>query len=102
MSSSFAPPKLRDPRNDALGSEPNLVLVLLLLLGDDADLLPTNRGGVKMRGAADACQQQGVTFLSMALESFDGWHEASVKEVGRLGAALTRQLTSQGRRRKRL
>ena len=54
-----------------------------------------------MRGAADACQQQGVTFLSMALESFGGWHEASVKEVGRLGAALTRQLTSQGRRRKR-
>ena len=44
-----------------------------------------------MRGAADACQQQGVTFLSMVLESFGGWHEASVREVERLGAALARQ-----------
>ena len=42
----------------------------------------------KMRGAADACQQQGVTFLPMVVESFGGWHEASVREVERLGAAL--------------
>ena len=45
----------------------------------------------KMRGAADACQQQGVTFLPMVVESFGGWHEASVREVERLGAALARQ-----------
>ena len=45
----------------------------------------------KMRGAADACQQQGVAFLPMVVESFGGWHEASVREVERLGAALARQ-----------
>ena len=45
----------------------------------------------KMRGAADACQQQGVTFLPMVVESFGGWHEGSVREVERLGAALARQ-----------
>ena len=45
----------------------------------------------KMRGAADACQQQGVTFLPMVVESFGGWHKASVREVERLEAALARQ-----------
>ena len=45
----------------------------------------------KMRGAADACQQQGVTFLPIVVESFGGWHEAAVREVERLGAALARQ-----------
>ena len=45
----------------------------------------------KMRGAADACQQQGVTFLPIVVESFGGWHEGSVREVERLGAALARQ-----------
>ena len=45
----------------------------------------------KMRGAADACQAQGVTFLPMVVESFGGWHEAAVREVERLGAALARQ-----------
>ena len=45
----------------------------------------------KMRGTADACQQQGVTFLPIVVESFGGWHEAAVREVERLGAALARQ-----------
>ena len=45
----------------------------------------------KMRGAADACHQQGVTFLPIVVESFGGWHEAAVREVERLGAALARQ-----------
>ena len=36
----------------------------------------------KMRGTADACQQQGVTFLPIVVESFGGWHEAAVRILG--------------------
>ena len=51
----------------------------------------------KVRGAAAACQAQGVTFLPMVVESFGGWHEAAAREVGRLGAARARQ-SGQGER----
>ena len=44
-----------------------------------------------MRGAGETCQQQGVAFLPMVVESFGGWHEGAVREVERLGAALARQ-----------
>ena len=46
--------------------------------------------GRKVRGAGEACQQQGIAFLPMVVESFGGWHEASAREVERLGAALAR------------
>ena len=45
----------------------------------------------KVRRAGEACQRQGVAFLPMVVESFGGWHEAAVREVERLGAALARQ-----------
>ena len=45
----------------------------------------------KVRGSAEACQAQGVTFLPIVVESFGGWHEAAVREVERLGAAMARQ-----------
>ena len=45
----------------------------------------------KVRGAGEACQRQGVAFLPIVVESFGGWHEAAVREVERLGAALARQ-----------
>ena len=35
----------------------------------------------KVRGAGEACQQQGVAFLPMVVESFGGWHEGAVREV---------------------
>ena len=45
----------------------------------------------KVRGAGEACQQQGVAFLPMVVEYFGGWHEGAVREVERLGAALACQ-----------
>ena len=45
----------------------------------------------KVRGAGEACQRQGVAFLPIVVESFGGWHEAAVREVARLGAAMARQ-----------
>ena len=38
----------------------------------------------------DDCWRQGIAFLPMVVESFGGWHEASAREVERLGAALAR------------
>ena len=42
----------------------------------------------KMRGAADACHQQGVTFLPIVVESFGGWHEAAVSTAPKLKGDL--------------
>ena len=44
----------------------------------------------KMRGSAEACQQQGVTFLPIVVESFGGWHEIATREVEKLGRLLAR------------
>ena len=43
-----------------------------------------------MQGAAQACQQQGLAFLPIAVEILRGFHKAAVKQVKRIGAALAR------------
>ena len=44
----------------------------------------------KMRDTADACRQQGLVFLPMALETLGGMHQVAVNQLKRLGAALAR------------
>ena len=42
----------------------------------------------KVQGAAQACQQQGLAFLPVAVETLGGFHMAAVEQVKRIGAAL--------------
>ena len=44
----------------------------------------------KMRDTADACRQQGLVFLPIALETLGGMHHLAVNQLKRLGAALAR------------
>jgi hypothetical protein len=43
-----------------------------------------------MSGAAEACRQQGITFVPLAFESLGGVHVVAVAEVRKLAAALAR------------
>ena len=45
----------------------------------------------KMRGAADDCARQGVSFIPMAFESLGGWHKTAEQQVKRLAQAVARQ-----------
>ena len=44
----------------------------------------------KMRDTADACRQQGLVFLPMALETLGGMHQVAVNQLKRLRAAPAR------------
>ena len=44
----------------------------------------------KMSGAAEACRDQGITFIPLAFESLGGMHERTVAEGKKLAAALAR------------
>ena len=44
----------------------------------------------KMRETADACRQQGLVFLPIAMETLGGMHQVAVTQLKRLGAALAR------------
>ena len=44
----------------------------------------------KVQGAAQACQQQGLAFLPVAIETLGGFHKAAVEQVKRIGTALAR------------
>ena len=44
-----------------------------------------------MRGAADDCARQGVSFILMAFESLGGWHKTAEQQVKRLAQAVARQ-----------
>ena len=44
----------------------------------------------KVQGAAQACQQQGVAFLPVAIETLGGFHKAAVEQVKQIGTALAR------------
>ena len=48
-----------------------------------------------MQGAAQACQQQGLGFLPVAVETVGGFHVAAVEQVKRIGAALARHQGSE-------
>ena len=44
----------------------------------------------KVQGVAEACQQQGLVFLPIALETLGGFHKVAVDQVKRIGAAIAR------------
>ena len=44
----------------------------------------------KVLGVAEACQQQGLVFLPIALETLGGFHHVAVEQVKRIGAAVGR------------
>ena len=51
----------------------------------------------KVQGAAAACQQQGLVFLPLAMETLGGVHKVGVEQLKRLGAAVGRQQGSDER-----
>ena len=44
----------------------------------------------KVEGAAQACQEQGISFLPVAVETLGGFHKVAVEQTKRIGAALSR------------
>ena len=51
----------------------------------------------KVRGAAAACQQQGLVFLPLAVETLGGMHKVAVEQLKCLGAAVGRHQGSDER-----
>ena len=51
----------------------------------------------KKRDTAEACRQQGIVFLPIALETLGGMHHQAVSQLKRLGAALARHTGSDER-----
>ena len=45
----------------------------------------------KVKGAAEACRQQGMAFVPLALEALGGFHRVTVRQVKMLATALTQQ-----------
>ena len=44
----------------------------------------------KVNGAAEACRDQGIVFLPLAVETLGGLHKTAVQQMKRLAAALAR------------
>ena len=51
----------------------------------------------KMRDTADACRQQGLVFLPIALETLGGMHHQAISQLKRLGTAMARHTGSDER-----
>ena len=51
----------------------------------------------KVQGAAAACQQQGLVFLPVAMETLGGMHKVAVEQMKRLGVAVARHQGSDER-----
>ena len=51
----------------------------------------------KMQDTADACRQQGLVFLPIALETLGGMHHLAIRQLKRLGSALARHTGSDER-----
>ena len=49
----------------------------------------------KVDGAADACREQGIVLLPLAVETFGGLHKTAVQQMKRLAAALARHTSQQ-------
>ena len=45
----------------------------------------------KMKGAGEACRQEGIVFLPMPVETLGGWHEEAANQVKKLAVAKARQ-----------
>ena len=54
----------------------------------------------KVQGAAEACRQQGLAFVPLAMEALGGLHKVTVAQVKMLAAALARQTGQEGGRLK--
>ena len=44
----------------------------------------------KVQGAAQACQEQGIAFLPIAMETLGGFHKVAAEQVKRIGVAVAR------------
>ena len=44
----------------------------------------------KVQGAAKACQDQGIAFLPIAMETLGRFHKVALEQVKRIGAAVAR------------
>ena len=44
----------------------------------------------KVQGAAQACQDQGIAFPPIAIETLGGFHKVALEQVKRIGAAVAR------------
>ena len=44
----------------------------------------------KVQGAAQACQEQGIAFLPIPMETLGGFHKVAFEQVRRIGAAVAR------------
>ena len=44
----------------------------------------------KLHKSWEACNQQGISFIPLAVESLGAWHQSAVAEVKKLGSALAR------------
>ena len=44
----------------------------------------------KVQGAAEACRQQGLSFVPIAMEALGGLHKVAVTQIKMLAAALAR------------
>ena len=44
----------------------------------------------KVQGAARACQDQGIAFLPIAIETLGGFHKVAIEQVKRIGVAVAR------------
>ena len=51
----------------------------------------------KVQGVAEACQEQGLVFLPVALETLGGFHKVAVEQVKKIGAAVARHQGSDER-----
>ena len=46
--------------------------------------------GRKLNGAEEECRRQGIAFLPIVAETFEGWHPEAGRLVKKLGTALAR------------
>ena len=51
----------------------------------------------KVQGTAQACQDQGIAFFPVAMETLGGFHRVATEQVKRIGAALARHQGSDER-----
>ena len=51
----------------------------------------------KVQGTAEACQEQGLVFLPIAVETLGGFHKVAVEQVKKIGAAVARHQGSDER-----
>jgi len=51
----------------------------------------------KVQGTAQACQDQGIAFFPVAVETLGGFHRVATEQVKRIGAALARHQGSDER-----